>query len=1330
MKNQNKNTDQIKRKNQLLSSLLVALCLLFANNTLLSQTNIDIPGTDAGGNPIGELLYIESEDKIIAYSPKNLLIYQASDHTLLDKIPISNVSKFNPGYFNPEIHICDIQLMTYNETENDVYFVHPELKIYSLDLDSPDYLVQEILPTPADISHFKYLHGPTNLKFDNFYNRLYWVINGRDENENCPGRFHVMDSYLAIYDVSYTGGDPSLTEFYDLFNVNNTGNYENSFHNVVFCEDNDYFFMAKKGWIDRYEIMPDNSVVIEKMLCTRAYKLGKMLYIHEDGFHKLLVFPYRLPDNFNEPQPEFEVQVDFYVIDCDNPVPQIDCGNPIPESVDEILAPSKRVTDAIYLADQEKLVVCYSPDVYIQPQPDNTDVAVYNKNNGQFVLQGKYATNEFTQFTNTTMLNHPMKLTAYNNNSVLISKQHELTRFYPSNGTYTSVRGGISNYFKGGVSFDNLPNNIAYIINAATGYLKLYDGTDVFDSINTNSQVYHIEPLRGTTKFVVYNKLNSHQTSFFIHDYENSTTLESEAIDGSIGDIIYNKYNNKILVAVNSYPGMVAIYNHAGVKEGEIPLPPSDVNHNYMRKMYINPDGLLFLTSNMKKPESDSQPRLLICNASDYSNMNDKAFEMPAFGYNFYFYNAYFCYNEINGNTYFTVTPDSRRMGGSGTVSETGPPDPYISVKNALNYFLYPVNENDNGKLFEFDPKQDLLQEVCTFKFPREVIFQSNDNSGSAGNEGTLFVNAEEVYSVDCETNAKSSLDVSMYKIIYDTMFNKLYGLDDASDECMSDRIVRIHEIDKDGTTTILEEIDGQAGGFFINPHNGFLNVYMRFDDKKLGDLPARLIEIDPLGMESNVTHDLDITFAGPDLNLDVDAGQFYYSFTTPFIDSVNNKIYLPNGGHSNISVVEFERRDFLSLREGITWLSFPRMDQIANNPPDVLLGGDNIIPTDYILGSYLITMYQGDDFESIFNGTTWPQTEILDINSPEGYKLELYEAAERDLILQGTLPELGQPEADVYLYNDYENWVGYYLEETQNIFDAIPEDILDDISSIKHQDWFVYNENLPDPPPPDGTCRAGWKCGNNVEHNISYGEMVIIKTFYNDHVFQWIPSGNTTSGGELLETEYYAYNELSDYTAVYIEPDTSENPLEIGAFVNDTCIGAATVGQSDTLIELRAYTDTSNTGNILFEEYYGLKSGPKRIEEYYVENPQNGRMYKRKINTTEKQLYFSVSFRDKRSEKQVPERCQLELSCIPNPVKDKCKIHYRVPLKSDVKLKVFDLYGKLINVIYDGMTEAGEYAQQWNISDNKGNVLLNGVYIIELRVNDHKTQSKIVVAK
>ncbi|MDZ7741229.1 MAG: hypothetical protein U5Q03_05635 [Bacteroidota bacterium] len=231
--------------NKNLAELIVLVfCTLMSANTLFSQLppNINIPDSESGGNPIGEVLV--AGGKLVTYSPKNILIYDAADNSLLETIEISNVGKFNPRYFIYTKHICDIQVMTYNETENDVYYISPDLNIFCLNLDN--YSTELLLQTPTQINHFKYLIGPVNLKFDANHNRLFWVIQGRDENHNSIGRFHVHDSYLAAYDVAYTNGSPSLTLIEDQFEVNSTGNYDNSFHNLVFCDDNDYFFVPKK----------------------------------------------------------------------------------------------------------------------------------------------------------------------------------------------------------------------------------------------------------------------------------------------------------------------------------------------------------------------------------------------------------------------------------------------------------------------------------------------------------------------------------------------------------------------------------------------------------------------------------------------------------------------------------------------------------------------------------------------------------------------------------------------------------------------------------------------------------------------------------------------------------------------------------------------------------------------------------------------------------------------------------------------------------------------------------------------------------------------------
>ncbi|MDZ7741941.1 MAG: FlgD immunoglobulin-like domain containing protein [Bacteroidota bacterium] len=150
-----------------------------------------------------------------------------------------------------------------------------------------------------------------------------------------------------------------------------------------------------------------------------------------------------------------------------------------------------------------------------------------------------------------------------------------------------------------------------------------------------------------------------------------------------------------------------------------------------------------------------------------------------------------------------------------------------------------------------------------------------------------------------------------------------------------------------------------------------------------------------------------------------------------------------------------------------------------------------------------------------------------------------------------------------------------------------------------------------------------------------------------------------------------------------------------------------------------------------MFEEYYGLKSTPGRIREYMVENPKTGEMQIRSLHSNEKQLYFSVSFRkDKNNKDQYIGMNAPKLNCIPNPVTNTCRIQYELAAKAFVKLEVFDIYGNHQNTIYSGLSEEGKHEISWNINDSKGNALPNGVYLISLKTATHKTQIKTVITK
>ena len=429
-------------------------------------------------------------------------------------------------------------------------------------------------------------------------------------------------------------------------------------------------------------------------------------------------------------------------------------------------------------------------------------------------------------------------------------------------------------------------------------------------------------------------------------------------------------------------------------------------------------------------------------------------------------------------------------------------------------------------------------------------------------------------------------------------------------------------------------------------------------------------------------------------------------------------------------------RTHHLTLRPGITWLSFPRLAQRDANGnchyQSVFEDLDNILPSGnltYLELENLPPEWVDEVYLTWDYNANWGDEDLSTINSTLGYKLDLTPEMERDLIIKGSLPEPGTAEADIHLYAGYKNWVGYFAHQTQQVFDLIPDNVLDDIIEIKHQDWAVYNTQLPGPPAPDGTCPGGWKCGENVQLLVRYGDMLIIRT-NTDHVFQWLPYTRSEQD-QSQEAGYFTYEEEPDYTAVFIELDTTNNPLEIGAFVNDSCIGAASVGQDDSLVQLRAYTDTANMGDLVFEEYYGLKSTPQKITEYLVEDLRSGKMVKRKIHTGEKQAYYSVSFRKgKKNNNQLENQQMPILQCLPNPVKDYCSINYTLHRPGSVRLKVFDLFGRSRQVIYEGDSPAGSFSMQWAPKENRNNPLSTGIYIIQLQTPDARVQHKVMISR
>ncbi len=415
---------------------------------------------------------------------------------------------------------------------------------------------------------------------------------------------------------------------------------------------------------------------------------------------------------------------------------------------------------------------------------------------------------------------------------------------------------------------------------------------------------------------------------------------------------------------------------------------------------------------------------------------------------------------------------------------------------------------------------------------------------------------------------------------------------------------------------------------------------------------------------------------------------------------------------------------------EIFTWLSFPRL-QTGYTSVQSVLGGDNIEPNNYKKYSQLENLTFGSDNpeQNTYNGTIWDNSGYLTyINSTLGYKLTLkYNTNPNQTIklyLHGTVVDPTVSVAHLY-GSDKENWIGYWLYDEQDIFDALGS-TANQVNTIKAQDWtcvktdIAYGAGDPAPYPPF------WSC-DHKNHTVKYGDMVILQGENDIFNFQWTVNGNLPAVRVDLNPQYYSYQEKADYTPVVVLLDSADHPLEIGVFENDTCIGANVVSDSDSVVVVRSYTDSYSSDSLTFEKYYGTKSTQKnRISNYYVQNRQTKLFEKRKIAASEKAGFFVVSFRKPKNSTLLTNTSSF--SVWPNPAFTTLFMEYALSDDGKVSVEVFNTEGKLIAVPVNGFKKSGTYQSTWNLTDFSGAKIKEGLYLIKITDSKGVAVKKILI--
>ena len=1331
--------------------LLIALSVFGLENITAQTTNLNLPDIDGGGNAPYDVLV--ANDYLFVYAGSKIVVYNSNTRIYIDEITLStkNFGKFNPTYYNERLHGTS-NLMATNSNGSELFVITPELEIrrYStVYIDNEFELLERKLPQHK-IIHLSPLHGLNILKFDPNNERLYWVVKGKDKDENCPGNFHVRERYFAIYKTveNEFGNGTHLELIHDEL-LKAMDDYANSAISDVEYNRNpesNYFYLTKLSKMEVWQIIGDNvglvtSINVPIGIYDTLYKFIRMLYIDDVGnnIHKIVALPYRHPvSDVNNPK--------MLVLDADN------------HSYEWVNVPSKKILDATYLSAHQDLVVSYAPDAdeIIGNIDPYSDLAVFHYNNG---FMG-FTTMNTNQTANKSVydLNASFQLTKVNASTALVSKKDQVIKIRWNGDTYVDEEQveAEGNYFYKGTS----TGTKSFIVNMVGCGVEVFNISSIHEkTINMGFSANNIIANTTGSKLYMFNKLNSENTGIFVHSTISGETInlnfdgiDGNEINGMIGDVVYNPYQKQFLVAQSNFASdtyiIKVINDDADNNSGGTIQLPAGVTHP--KAMYIGPDKRLYVMANM---QSDSpNPTVCVYAADDVGNYNahdlifhDNVYFSGTFTDKFEYWSAQFGYDAYNNKVYASIHPTEYTL------------DPYVSVPNSMFDYTEPYLTTGSGTgtgSFVYFENDEVMVINNDLMFPGKIICPTTlSNSANSQYAEKIFVIGEKLYEYNLVTRNKTVHNMHYNDIAYSPEQDMLFALRDVGAlDCPNDRRIRIDKIYYNGNTLTFEEIDlgtedgrikGQSAGMFYNPYDMYIYIHLKFDNNKYGATNVSLQRFDPLENDPTLDIiDLDITSFYPELDHNIDYHSYFYPINQSYINPYNNKIYVPNGAHSKVSVVDFVPREPLLLnpvnkeKQSFTWVSFPRLNRVGGAPTvQQVLGGAHIAPDNYEVNSQLENLPPDADVEdkvyNIYTEYEWEDAEsdLKKIHSPRGYKLMLNYRAEQEgiephLYLDGAVVS---PSTPVTLHADEkENWTGYWLYPTQDIFDALG-DAVHDLNSIKHQDWTCLrglHYGIGDPEPG----AENWYCDKNI-HNIRYGEMVILKAGNDIPGFQWNIGGLAAAhNGPAQNPSYFSYEEQAAYTPLLVELDTTSQALEIGAMINGSCIGATVVNPGDSIVVIRAYMENTTSDSVTFEMYYGTKStAQSRISSYYVWDKHLNAFTKRALQANEKEDYYFISLK-KQKEKESKNSLSPIFSVWPNPTSG--SMFYNIVLEEDthVTISLFDIAGKLLARPLEEPLSAGSLKGELLLENTKGGKLLPGVYFVQLKAGDFIETKKVIV--
>ena len=87
-------------------------------------------------------------------------------------------------------------------------------------------------------------------------------------------------------------------------------------------------------------------------------------------------------------------------------------------------------------------------------------------------------------------------------------------------------------------------------------------------------------------------------------------------------------------------------------------------------------------------------------------------------------------------------------------------------------------------------------------------------------------------------------------------------------------------------------------------------------------------------------------------------------------------------------------------------------------------------------------------------------------------------------------------------------------------------------------------------------------------------------------------------------------------------------------------------------------------------------------------------------------------------------------LGAVPNPFNPQTQVRFELPSAQHALLQVFDVQGRLVRVLVDGVRPAGRNQARWDGRDRQGRAVASGTYFARLRSGDAQQVRSMVLVR